>query len=358
MNQIEEKDIMVEMEITRNERVLAADGMEIGRVIHVIVDGNTRQVSDLVIERDGNEVMIPITSVSRGTGNTLTLMAPATTAMNGPMFDRMGYHEVEEGDVEAMPAGRTTGGATLENVTRDSATIVETGTTGATAAMPATTPVRETTHETVRETKHATNVAETRPAREGEDITVPVVEERLVAGVREREAGRFRLVKTVREEQQSINVPLQQEEAYITERSVTHRPATQADLDAMNTNIDVPLRAQEAVVSKEARVTGEVGIRKEVTTETEHVTDTVRREEVHVEGADSARIHTEGMTTEQRTRHAAMSPIDQQRYSRFTTEERTRYDAMPESERTAFNTDYDRRNPIQKVVDKVEGRDR
>ncbi len=124
----------------------------------------------------------------------------------------------------------------------------------------------------------------------------------------------------------------------------------------MDQDIEIPLRSQEAVVSKEARVTGEVGIRKETVTETEHVTDTVRREEVHVEGGNTARVHTEGMTGEQRTRHAAMSPIDQERYSRFTTEERTRYDAMPEHERTAFNTDYDRRNPIQKVVDKVEGR--
>ncbi len=221
---------MAEIEITRNEQVLAADGTEIGRVIHVIVDGNTRQVSDLVVERDGNEVMIPITSVSRGTGNTLTMLAPASTAMNGPMFDRTGYHEVEEGDVEMMPEGRTTGGATLENVTRDSATIMETDTTGTTAAMPASAPMRETTRETtretMRETPRTTGAAESRVAREGENITVPVVEERLTAGVREREAGRFRLVKTVREEQQSINVPLQQEEAYITERTVARRPAT------------------------------------------------------------------------------------------------------------------------------------
>jgi len=346
---------MAEMEITRNERVLAADGTEVGRVIHVIVDGNTRQVSDLVVERDGNEVMIPITSVGRGTGNTLTMLAPATTAMNGPMFERAAYHEVEESDVETMPTRQTAGGAILENVTRDSATITE---TGAAATMPAAAPIRETTRPVPQTTQAAstTRAAESRVAREGENITVPVVEERLTAGVREREAGRFRLVKTVREEQQSINVPLQQEEAYITERAVAHRPATQADLDSMTKNIDVPLRAQEAVVSKEARVTGEVGIRKEVTTETQRVTDTVRREEVHVEGGNDARIHTEGMTGEQRTRHAAMSPTDQQRYSRFTTEERTRYDAMPESERTVFNTDYDRRNPIQKVVDKVEGR--
>jgi len=347
---------MAEMEITRNERVLAADGTEIGRVIHVIVDGNTRQVSDLVVERDGNEVMIPIASVGRGTGNTLTMRAPATQAMNGPMFERAAYHEVEEGDVEAMPTRQTAGGATLENVTRDSATIMETGA----ATMPAATPVRETTRPvpqpTPRTTTQPAQAAQSRVAREGENITVPVVEERLTAGVREREAGRFRLVKTVREEQQSINVPLQQEEAYITERTVAPRPATQADLDAMDRDIEIPLRSQEAVVSKEARVTGEVGIRKEVTTETQRVTDTVHREEVHVEGSNDARIHTEGMTTEQRTRHAAMSPTDQQRYSRFTTEERTRYDAMPERERTAFHADYDRRNPIQKVVDKVEGR--
>ena len=45
------------------------------------------------------------------------------------------------------------------------------------------------------------------------------------------------------------------------------------------------------VTQKEAVVTGEVNVRKETVTDTERVTDTVRREEVHVEGAGSEQVH-------------------------------------------------------------------
>jgi len=91
-------------------------------------------------------------------------------------------------------------------------------------------------------------------------------------------------------------VPVKHDEVYVTERAV-NRPATQADIAAMNRDtetIDIPLTEQQAVTSKEAVVTGEVGIRKEVTTEMQRVSDTVRREEVHVEDPQNPRVHVEG----------------------------------------------------------------
>jgi len=132
-----------------------------------------------------------------------------------------------------------------------------------------------------------------REVRTGENISVPVVEEQLKAGVRETEAGRARIVKDVRQEQQTIDVPVEREEVYVTERAV-NRPATEADLITANREIDIPLKEQEVVTQKQARVTGEVDVRKEVTRDTERVTDTVRREEVHVEDANSPRVHVQG----------------------------------------------------------------
>lgn len=126
-------------------------------------------------------------------------------------------------------------------------------------------------------------------AREGEEITVPVVEERLKADVRESEAGRARAVKDVVEEEQTIDVPVEREEVYVTERTVDRRPATREELAAMDRDIEVPLRDQEVVTSKEARVVGEVDVRKEVVTETERVSDAVRRESVHVGDPNDAR---------------------------------------------------------------------
>ena len=129
--------------------------------------------------------------------------------------------------------------------------------------------------------------------REGENISVPVVEEQLKAGVRETEAGRARIVKDVREERQTIDVPVQREEVYITERAV-NRPATEADLSMRDRDIEIPLKKQEVVTQKEAMVTGEVNIRKETVTDTKRVSDTVRRESVHVEDAGSDHVHVEG----------------------------------------------------------------
>ncbi len=129
--------------------------------------------------------------------------------------------------------------------------------------------------------------------RQGEDISVPVVEEQLKAGVREKQGGAARIVKDVREEQQTIDVPVQHEEVYVTERKV-NRPATEVDLRAGEREIDIPLKQQEVVVQKEAVVTGEVTVRKETVTDTERVADTVRREDVHVEDAGNKHVHVEG----------------------------------------------------------------
>ena len=179
-----------------------------------------------------------------------------------------------------------------------------------------------------------------RTVRDNENITVPVVEEQLKAGVRETEAGRARVVKDVRQEQQSIDVPVEHEEIYVTERAVD-RPATAADLSMRDRDIEIPLREQEVVTQKEARVTGEVNVRKEVRRETERVTDTVRREDVHVEGANTGPRHTEGdLTADQRRRFDAMSGEDQTRYGRMTAAERTRYDA--ENPWHPTDTAYDR----------------
>jgi len=138
-----------------------------------------------------------------------------------------------------------------------------------------------------------TGTATTTARTGGETMSVPVIEEELRAGVREVQGGSARIVRDVVSEQQSIDVPVKHEEVYVTERAV-NRPATQADMNAMTQEIDIPLTEQQVVTSKEAVVTGEVSIRKEVTTETQRVSDTVRREEVHVEDPRNPRVHVEG----------------------------------------------------------------
>ncbi len=273
---------MAEMEINRNDKVVGTDGSEIGHVKHVIVDGPTRQVTDLVVEQHGGEeFLVPLMSVQRMEKGTLQMLETPATMGSDRMFMRDAYHEVDENDVEMRPATNVPGGATLEQVGRDSAVIADTRTA---REMPADTrqqPMREQAGR--RE----------QTAREGENITVPVVGEKLTAGVRETEAGKFRLSKRMVEEQKTIDVPVEHEEVRVNETAVNRRPATAEEMKMMNRNIEVPLRDQEVITSKEARVTGEVQVRKEMVTETERVTDTVRREEVHVEDPNNPHVHVE-----------------------------------------------------------------
>ena len=149
-----------------------------------------------------------------------------------------------------------------------------------------------TTDRTMHRTDDTADRAIGRGVTGGENVSVPIVEEQLKAGVRETEAGHARVVKDVREEQQTIDVPVEHEEVYVTERAV-NRPATKADMNMQDRDIEIPLREQEVVAQKQAMVTGEVNVRKETVTDTERVTDTVRRENVHVEEPNNSRVHVE-----------------------------------------------------------------
>lgn len=130
----------------------------------------------------------------------------------------------------------------------------------------------------------AASTASTATAAAGRsNEAIPIVEERLNVGKRVTEHGRVRLRSYVVETPVSEQVSLRDETVHVDRRSVD-RPVTAAD-EALfkERTIEAVERDEEAVVSKEARVTGEVGLRKEVEQRTETVTDKVRRTEVEVE---------------------------------------------------------------------------
>ena len=62
-----------------------------------------------------------------------------------------------------------------------------------------------------------------------------------------------------------------------------NRELAPGDAAFQERTIEAVERGEEAVVSKTARVTEEIGIRKDVEHETEMVRDTVRKQEVEVE---------------------------------------------------------------------------
>ena len=118
----------------------------------------------------------------------------------------------------------------------------------------------------------------------GDTIRVPVAEERLTVGTRDVALGEATIRKTVIEEERTVPVRLTHEEVHIEERAVAERPATGALLFKEET-IRVALRGEEAVVAKEAFVTGEFVIEKDVVVEERQITDTVRKQRVEVDKA-------------------------------------------------------------------------
>ncbi len=116
----------------------------------------------------------------------------------------------------------------------------------------------------------------------GGEERIPVVEERLSIGKRETQHGRVRIRSYVVETPVQEQVALREEHVKIERRPVD-RPVAAGDDAFRERTIEATESAEEAVVSKEARVTEEVVVRKHSEERTETVSDTVRRTEVEVE---------------------------------------------------------------------------
>jgi stress response protein YsnF len=129
-----------------------------------------------------------------------------------------------------------------------------------------------------------------------EDGVVERAEERLVVGKRQAAGGRVRVRSYVVETPFEEQVTLQQERVHVERRPVD-RPVQPGDAVFQERVIEASERSEEAVVTKEARVVEEIGLRKEADTRTETVRDTVRRQEVEVEDDRAARGGT-GVVTE------------------------------------------------------------
>ncbi len=138
-----------------------------------------------------------------------------------------------------------------------------------------------------------TNVSGAHPEHEahraagvdGRHEAIPVVEETLRVGKRETAHGRVRIRSYVVETPVEEQVTLRRETVEVERRAVD-RPVTDADRLFQDRVIEATESEEEAVIAKEARVTGEVVVRKDSDTRTETVRDTVRRTEVEVERDD------------------------------------------------------------------------
>ncbi len=111
--------------------------------------------------------------------------------------------------------------------------------------------------------------------------TMQLSEETLAVGKRVVNRGTTRIRRFVVETPVEEQVRLHDEKVTVERRPVTDGRAVSGS-DWTDKTIEATESAEEAVVSKTARVYEEVGVKKEVTDRTETIRDTVRREDVEI----------------------------------------------------------------------------
>jgi len=160
------------------------------------------------------------------------------------------------------------------------------GMAGEEHAHEATTPRFSTTE--MKETEAAPRFGEagmepaaTTPRTGAEEARIQLSEEELKVGKRQVEVGGVRLRKVVRTEVVNQPVELAREEIVIERVAAAGgKPGAEAFAEQ---DVYIPLRREEAVVEKEARVREEVRATKVAGVERQDVSGTVRREEAEVE---------------------------------------------------------------------------
>lgn len=167
------------------------------------------------------------------------------------------------GDTRDTDEGRTRTGREVDEVGRREERITDAGTVTAGATA-------------MREGSRATG--------EVEGETLELREERLRVETEQERAGEVRLGTRVVEREETVNVPLR-EERVVIERRPGSGEVVDDDIDARrDETIEVDVMRERAVVDKEAVVTEEVDVRKETVQHDERVSETLRREELVVEG--------------------------------------------------------------------------
>ncbi len=113
-------------------------------------------------------------------------------------------------------------------------------------------------------------------------------EEQLRAQKQPVETGEVRLRKDVVTEQKSVDVPVSREEVYVERRPGSGQPTDQPIGEGETYR--VPVREEQVTVEKQPFVREEMALGKRPVQETRQVSDTVRREEAHVERAGDVNV--------------------------------------------------------------------
>jgi uncharacterized protein (TIGR02271 family) len=123
--------------------------------------------------------------------------------------------------------------------------------------------------------------------------SIPVVEEELVVGKRERSRGGVRVYSHVTEHPVQETVDLREERASVERRPV-NRPLQPGDDAFREQSLEVRESAEEPVIGKRAKVVEEVTVGKKQGQRQQTVSGTVRKTDVEVERTGSGRVGASG----------------------------------------------------------------
>lgn len=239
-----------------------ASGKQFGEVDELIFNTQTYKVLYLVVDLDDNDFDL---------NKDKKVLVPIGMAVLHEKDDDVILSNVTAAQLAALPAYEK---GNITAATESSISSVFAG--GAAGLASATTTPDFYKHESFDDSK----LYGQRPQS---TTSIPIIEEKMEVGKREVETGGIRLKSRVVQENVEENINLRSEHVRIEQTPIS-RPATAADLETFKEGtIEMKEYAEVPVVSKEAFVTGEVSLEKEVEENDQTVEGTVRKTEVDTE---------------------------------------------------------------------------
>ncbi len=194
------------------------------------------------------------------------------------------------GSTGAATAGYDTANAGYATTNTTGYTTDQTAATGYdTASTGYATGQTANTYDTANTGYTTDQTANTGYADTDEAQRVRLREERLNVDKQPVQTGEARLRKDVVEEQQNVDVPVNREEVVVQRQAYGEDRPTDLPVGQDET-IRVPVSEEQVNVNKQTVETGEVGIGKRVVQDTQRVSDTVRREEAHLDTNGNATV--------------------------------------------------------------------
>src|SRR4051794_35834650 len=129
-----------------------------------------------------------------------------------------------------------------------------------------------------------------------DDAVMTLKEEQVRAEKARQKTGEVAVGKRVVEQQVDMDVPVTSEEVQVTRRRVDRPAQANETFTEDGSTIRVPVTAEQVEVTKEPRVVEEVVVSKRPKTETQRVSETVRREEAVVDETGDARLRSDDAT--------------------------------------------------------------